>query len=243
MRGGAIIAVLLLLCLPVSQARAEVLTIDLSSPRVDITTGFNGTDIIVYGVTDGRGDVALTLFGPERTMVVRRKKQVMGAWLNLQSVEFHRVPGYYDYALSAPLPPAIAAAHYIGLSALDFYHEETNLSEGDDRRFRDALIRNKQAQGLFPLQGRPVREIQSGFFKAVFPLPANVPSGTYRINAYLVNGEKVTAQAGRTLQVGQVGFSAGIYLFAHNHALIYGFLAILMALAAGWGAFTFLRRD
>ena len=45
------------------------------------------------------------------------------------------------------------------------------------------------------------------------------------------------------LQVGQVGFSARVYLFAYNHALLYGLMAITLAVAAGWGAFTFLRRD
>jgi hypothetical protein len=73
--------------------------------------------------------------------------------------------------------------------------------------------------------------------------PANMPTGAYRIDAYMVDGTRVTLGAQKILQVGQVGFSAQVYLFAHEHAWPYSMLAISMALFAGWGAFTFLRRD
>lgn len=232
----------LIVLLIAGAAQAEPLTIDLSEDRVDITTGFDGTSIIVYGVTADQGDIAVTLKGPERTMVVRRKGEVMGAWINAQSVEFHRVPGFYDYAVSAPVESSVALAEHIGLEALDFYHEES-LSESDERRFRDALVRNKQTQGLFPLQGRAVQTLGDNFFKVTFPLPSNVPSGLYRIDAYLLDGQTIEAKAEKTLQVGQVGFSARVYLFAHDHAFLYGVMAILLAISAGWGAFTFLRRD
>lgn len=222
--------------------RAADLTTDLSADHVDITTGFNGTNLIVYGVQRKKGVIAVTLRGPERTMVVRRKGQVLGAWINVESIEFHRVPGYYDFAQSDTLHEGLAGEKGIGLSALDFYPEE-RLSENEAKRFREALIRNKQQQGLFPLQGRDVSVIEQGFFKVVFPLPANMPTGTYRVDTYLIDGSRIAAQAQKTLQVGQVGFSARIYLFARDHALLYGFMAVALAFIAGWGAFTFLRRD
>lgn len=224
-------------------AQRTPLMIDLAENHVDITTGFSGTNVIVYGVRQGNNDVIIELRGPDRTMVVRRKGAVLGAWLNVQSVEYHRVPGYFDYARTAPIrhmPETIR--HRFGLSGLDFYPDE-RLSDDDSRRFREALIRNKQAHGLFPLQGRTIEALPAGMFKAVFPLPDNIPMGTYRVHAYMVNDARVTAEIHKTLQVGQVGFSAQVYKFAHDHAWLYALLAIGMALFAGWGAFTFLRRD
>ncbi len=235
---------LLLVCLSVPAfAQRAPMTIDLAEDHVDITTGFNGTNLIVYVVTPERGDLIITLRGPERTMVVRRKASVLGAWINAQSVEFHRVPGYYDYARTSPIrdmPEAIREE--FGLSALDFYPED-RLSDSDARRFREALIRNKQVQGLFPPQGRALQTVSNGFYKAVFPLPANMPTGAYSVEAAVIDGARVLSRTQKTLQVGQVGFSAQVYIFAHDHAWIYSLLAISMALFAGWGAFTFLRRD
>lgn len=242
MRALAWIIACVLLAAPAYAQRAPI-TLDLAEDHVDITTGFNGTNLIVYGITPSNGDIVFTLRGPEKTMVVRRKAAVLGAWINAQSVEFHRVPGYYDYARTSPIrlmPEAVRKV--VGLSSLDFYPED-RLSDSDARRFREALIRNKQAQGLFPPQGRSIETISKGFYKAVFPLPANMPTGAYRIDAYIVNGERITPGMQKILQVGQVGFSAQVYLFAHNHAWIYSLLAISLALFAGWGAFTFLRRD
>ena len=234
--------VALLMAFPALAQRAP-LTLDLAEDHVDITTGFDGTNLIVYAVTQEKGDLIITLRGPDRTMVVRRKGSVAGAWVNVQSVEFHRVPGYYDYARTSPIramPEAIR--NKFGLSGLDFYPED-RLSEGEARRFREALIRNKQVQGLFPLQGRPIGSVSGGFYKVVFPLPANMPTGAYRVEASVVRGESVITRTQKILQVGQVGFSAKVYVFAHNHAWIYALLAISLALFSGWGAFTFLRRD
>lgn len=226
-----------------AHAQRTPLVLDLAENHVDITTGFSGTNLIVYGVRQGSNDVIIELRGPDRTMVVRRKGSVLGAWINVQSVEYHRVPGYFDYARTAPIrnmPDEIR--HRFGLSGLDFYPDE-RLSDDDARRFREALIRNKQAQALFPLQGREMQILPAGLFKVAFPLPDNIPTGIYRVNAYLVDGARVTAEAQKTLQVGQVGFSAQVYKFAHDHAWLYALLAIGLALFAGWGAFTFLRRD
>lgn len=235
-------AIILFLALP-AYAQRVPLTLDLAEDHVDITTGFDGTRLVVYGTTSSRGDIIISLFGPERTMVVRRKDRVMGAWINAQSVEFHRVPGYYDYARTnsiRSMSPEIGRK--FGLSALDFYPEE-RLPDTEARRFREALIRNKQAQGLFPLQGRSVQMISDGFYKAVFPLPANMPTGLYQVEASLIEEGAVRAQAQRQLQVGQVGFSARVYLFAQDHSWLYALFTIGVALFAGWGAFTFLRRD
>src|SRR5690606_4975942 len=105
-------------------ASAAPLEIDLASDHVDITTGFTGADVVVYGLKERPGgEVAITISGPERTMVVRRKAEVMGAYINRQSVEFRRVPSYYDYALTAPSPDlaeeALLDANVIGLRALN----------------------------------------------------------------------------------------------------------------------------
>jgi hypothetical protein len=52
----------------------------------------------------------------------------------------------------------------------------------------------------------------------------------------LVQDGKIQIHNTTTLQVHKVGLEAEIFSFAHDHALIYGLLAILIAVVAGWSA-------
>lgn len=241
------IAALLLCVLWQGPARAAgPIHIDPAYDHIDISTGFNGAELVIYGLAEAPGDIAVLLTGPSRTMVVRRKTKTLGAWMNLKSVEFKQVPSFYDYALSRygmekDIAPALSAAG-VGLNALDFVAaEEDDLQEV--LRFREALIRNKQAQGLFSLKAQKVENVGPGFFKARFFLPSNVPTGQYSVRAFLFSGDNLIAQDQKPLRVAQVGFSAKIYSFAYRHSLAYGCIAIFLALFASWMAVTFLRRD
>lgn len=222
------------------------IAIDVADRQVDITTGFDGSSLVVYGVTREEGDIAVLITGPQRTMVARRKSNVGGAWVNTEWIEFDQVPAFYDYALSrfAMEEESAAVLHEngIGLNGLDF------LPRGDEKpenvaQFREALIRNKQTQGLFPLKARGMEFVRGDFFKTQFSLPSNVPTGDYTVQAFLFRGGKIRAQDTATFRVAQVGFSARIYSFAYRDSLAYGLVAVAMAFFAGWAAFTFLRRD
>lgn len=225
------------------------LRIELAEDHVDISTGFNGTRIVLFGTTgDPAADVIVTLKGPEQTMAVRRKGRVMGAWMNTKSVEFRRVPSYYDYASTLNDTDINGGASYlidnqVGLQNLDFYPEDADEETQIVDAFRDALIGSMQKKGFYPLAGHSLQMIDDRFFKAAFDLPPGVPTGLYRVEAILVKGGDVLAKESKNLQVGQVGFNARVYLFAQDYSFFYGVFAVVMALAIGWSAFTFLRRD
>jgi uncharacterized protein (TIGR02186 family) len=227
--------------------KAQNLTLELASPRVDITTGFNGTQVAVFGATDiDDAGVVITLKGPENTVVMRHKSRVLGAWMNTESVEFRRVPSYYDYASVnvdlAALPVDVAKSNQIGLSNLDFYPEDTE-SDEEAMAYREALIGTLQQKGFYALNPASISMIQPQFFKAVFDLPPGVPTGIYTVEGVLIRNDKMLARTSETLQVGQVGFNARVYNFATEGAFGYGIFSIVIALVFGWSAFTFLRRD
>jgi hypothetical protein len=69
---------LIVAALAASPARAQPLVFDLSSHLIAITTGFSGTELLLFGATEGEGDVIVTLRGPETTAVVRKKSRVAG---------------------------------------------------------------------------------------------------------------------------------------------------------------------
>src|SRR5216683_635354 len=69
-RGFVLVAALLIWAPP---TRAEALIADLTSHLIAITTGFTGASVVLFGATDGPGDVVVTVRGPDREMTVRRK--------------------------------------------------------------------------------------------------------------------------------------------------------------------------
>ena len=58
-----VLLVLSLLCWG-SAAPAEGLVADLTSHLIAITTGFTGASVVLFGATDGPGDVIVAVRGP-----------------------------------------------------------------------------------------------------------------------------------------------------------------------------------
>lgn len=242
------IFIFLLMVLLPQGAFAATLSTELAHNRVDITTGFNGADVVLFGTTDiPNPTIAVTLRGPEKTVVVRKKGRVAGAWMNTSSMEFRRVPSYYDYAMtiagSQLVPVPLMDANMIGVEHLDFYPENPSDDAQENIHYRDALVSSLQRKGFYPIRAQGVQFLKPQFFKVTFKLPPGVPTGIYTVESFLIQDGVVTSKESRSLQVGQVGFNARVYIVATQNAVLYGLVIIAIAVASGWAAFTFLRRD
>lgn len=226
-------------CLPFQCQASRDLAIDLALDHVDISTGFVGTEVILYGAKPASENIAVILRGPSRSMVVRRKKNVGGIWINTQSMRFYNVPSYYDYAVSEPVAqmaePALLRDYGIGLNALEFapVYPETSSTIS---QFTEALIRNKQSDDLFPLQAGDVEFITDQFFKVRFTIPPQLPTGNYLVEAFLFDEGTIIARETKKLKVAQTGLNARLREFATQHGFLYGIFAILLALISGWTA-------
>lgn len=224
---------------------AANLAVDLSSHLISITTGFTGTDLLLFGATPGQGDVIVVVRGPSTRVAVRRKVQVAGVWVNGPSAEFDNVPALYVLRSSRPvdelLTEQMRRALGIGLDAVQARTAEP-LPPGEAGPFRQALIRRKQALGLYSAEVG-VRFVQEQLFRTNISFPAIVPTGEYRVDVYLVeDGEVVNTQA-TPLAVTKAGVGAAVFEFAHRYSALYGIIAILLALFAGWLANALFRRS
>ncbi|QJE74469.1 hypothetical protein HHL28_16615 [Aerophototrophica crusticola] len=228
------------------QAWAQSLVADLSSHLVAITTGFIGTDVVLFGAVDGAGDVAVVVQGPEAEVTVRQKERIVGIWVNNEDITFDRVPAYYGLATSRPLeadvPPAVLQRHEIGLDHLRLVPRGSASAERV-AEFRAALIRNKQRQGLYSTEAEEVSFLGQRLFRTRIHFPANVPTGTYTASVYLIrDGDVVSAQT-TPLLVSKVGFSASVFEFAKRDSIWYALLGIALAVSAGWLAGAIFRKS
>ena len=226
-------------------AQAQRLAVDLSSSEVAISTGFSGAELLLFGATEGYGDIVVTVIGPHRDEVVRRKERLAGIWVNGASVTFKSAPAYYRIAASKPLSE-IASAEIldqleIGVSGIELF-TQSGRTASEIVEFRDALIRNKKSQRLYSEDVSDIKIVRELLFRSTIPFPANVPTGDYEVTVYLFKNGKPVSQQTTSLPVRKVGLEARLYSFAHEQAPWYGVIAIVIALVAGWLAGVIFRR-
>ncbi|MGE0724709.1 MAG: TIGR02186 family protein [Alphaproteobacteria bacterium] len=235
----------LALTLPARPAAAQPLAADVSSHLIAVTTGFTGTDVVLFGATDGPGDVVVLVRGPERQVTVRRKDRVGGFWINVERIVFDHVPAFFALAANRPIAeftsPAQRHREQLGPAFLRVEARTAATPQKIDD-YRAALIRNKIADGLYATATIPVRFLGERLFRATIRFPADVPTGTYTVDVLMYrDGEVVAAQA-TPLIVSKIGVGADIADFAYRHTLAYGLVAVALAAVAGWLAGIIFRR-
>jgi uncharacterized protein (TIGR02186 family) len=243
---GLATAWLLLALSSPARAVSDVLVVDLSQETVAITTGFAGTDVLLFGAIEGKGDVVVIVRGPDRPVVVRRKSRVLGVWVNTAQMTFDRVPSFYAIASSRPLAEiaqeTVLAREQMGLDHLRLDLPRAKASENVAAAWRAGLIRNHESVGLYQAEVRPITVQFDRLFRAELTLPANVSTGKYQVQVYLLRDGRVVSARSRGLEVERIGTEALIYDFAYQSAPLYGLIAILVALMAGWAAHLVFRK-
>lgn len=174
--GVVVVGVVLLGLAP---ARAEPLVADLSSHLIRITSSFTGTELLLFGAVDEEGDIVVVIRGPAGEVEVRRKQRTAGLWINRDRLVFGRVPAFYWVGATRPLeslaPAGVLARHEIGFDNLTFTGGD-ELDAQERKAFRDALVRRKQANGLYVDQVQPVARLGDRLFRATVDFPSNVPT-------------------------------------------------------------------
>lgn len=228
-----------------ADAQAQNLIADLSDHRIEITSGFTGADVLLFGTRGGEGDVVVVLRGPPEPLVVRRKQRTFGLWLNRDNIVFTDAPGYYAVAASRPLsdiaPPGLLEDLAIGFDNLPLTLFEA--SKPDELSvFRAALLRNMARVGLYSAMTAEIRFVGSQLFRTRFDFPAHVPTGLYHADVYLIDEGALISRRTTALQISKTGFEAALYSFSRYQPFLYGLVAVAVALVAGWTAGVVFRR-
>jgi uncharacterized protein (TIGR02186 family) len=229
-------------------ASTPLLTADLSTERVEISTGFTGASVIVFGATEALigpqsgEDVVVLAWGPPQPTVVRRKVNVLGFWVNGPAATFPEIPGFYAIAATRPvwdlLPEEVRRSGRLGLDALPLRAVGSQAPA-----FRAALLDLKQQDGRWQEYAAPVSVAGGRLFSARVSFPDTVQTGDYRIEVLLVRDRRIVARQELFLRVDRVGTAAWIATVARNAPLLYGVGCILLAALAGWLGSVLFRRS
>ena len=241
----ALVFIFAMLCtLP---ALAEEVVLGLSSDQVSINTNFDGSEILIFGavkreeaIADSpRLQVIVTVAGPSRPITVRRKEKRFGIWVNIDVVEVDYAPSFY----------AVASSTLLGLSLSDTEDLRYKVSIPrairsvgapdnivNSRKFTDALIRIKSKSDQYQLNEGTVSVDEQTLFRTAIKLPAALTEGDYLTRIFLTRGGVVVSKYETSIFVRKVGMERWLFKLSRENALIYGFLSLAIAIAAGWGA-------
>ncbi len=230
-----------------ASAVAEELVADLSDHLVEITMGFEGAELLLFGAVEGEGggDVVVIVHGPTEDLTVRRKDRVGPIWMNRGEMAFDGVPAFYRVMSTRPLgewlPDAVRERHQIGID-----HLRLPLRGGEpaaeSKAFHAALIRRKQAVGHYGEEVGEVKMLAKRLFRTDVAFPTNVPVGNYTVEVFLVQDGTVVSAQTTPLYINKTGVLAEIFSFAHDYSAAYGILAIIFAVLAGLGANAVFRK-
>ena len=219
----------------------------LSTDRIEVTTTFDGSSILVFGsaaqpIGPGGAEILIVTTGPGQPFTVRRKVRVMGLWFNGPAARFSNVPGFYSVAGTLPawrlLPEALRRRYGLGLDMLPLTSTGARAPQ-----VRAALLELKQGSGLWQEDSASVEIAANRLFHSRLPLPATIPAGEFRVQVLLVESRRVTAQQELRFVVERVGTAATIADVSRDTPLLYGVICVVLAALAGWLGSVVFRRS
>lgn len=212
----------------------------LSQDRVQITSTYNGTDLVIFGAVEDPAankdpDIVVQVRGPAEAITVRRKSRVAGIWLNTDKALFTGMPSYYFLAATRPvdkIAPHVTRLRYsIGYDAI---LPENHRIGGRVEDYRQALIRRLTASGMYTEDSQSIDMLSRRLFRVHVLLPAAAPRGRYMVRVYLFRDGALVGYQITPFFVDQIGIERQIEHYSHMRPILYGILAILMAVFLGW---------
>lgn len=205
---------------------------------IEIGAFYDGTNIHAKGTVPQGSDVVIRISGHPEDLALKKKGKVMGVlWMNVSDLTFHHAPSVYMLYTS---PGAKQYMEDPGLpftfAALKDRVEISPKGEDSDFLFKE-FLKLKEEEHVYALNESAVQFVkdtdQGTEFKATLAIPPKMKKGDYEVDVYAVKDGNLLGSASTDLKIRYVGFPGLLDNLAFNHALVYGILATLIAIAAG----------
>ncbi len=234
--------------------RAEDLAAGISRDKIEITSSFTGTEVVVFGTIEddlGRSlpatemrDVVVVIRSEKPYIVTVRKKERLGPiWVNRDMRQFAGVPGFYFLSSTRPLKDI---ARGDTLEQFELGLERIALGPapgaiGGPKEFREAIVRQKKAGRLYSQHEGGVSFLSGSLFRSTVALPPNVPAGNLKVQVFVFSRGEVTSTNTMTLFIDKGGIERDLSELAENEPALYGLAAVILAALAGVAAYFAFR--
>jgi Putative transmembrane protein (Alph_Pro_TM) len=220
------------------------LTAKTSQDHINIGFFYAGSEVSVSGLSDPGDDYIIAVTSPECNQELRRKGKVAGAlWMNVGELKCERVPNLYFVRCSKKLDDLLPVCEQdrcvLGYPALERHiNMEPAKDQEEKNRWFGEFIKYKESKKLFANSCADFQVSSEGGkqkYSMKFAWPYQAPPGEYLVTVYAVKDRKVVDQAVSKVTVEQVGAVKKLAAMAKNQGALYGIIAILTAIGAGFG--------
>ena len=227
---------------PALAAGTEMVT-DYSQDNIKVDVRFHGERIYFFGtVPDPKADVVVKLVPVHSNPIkLTRKGKVVLFWMGVKQYEIQRLPYLFKVHSSRPLKdilnPEETAKHRLDYRTLKD-DMELKLVKGeeapDDREVMfNGFVDLKEELNLYRVAENRIRIRKGRLFEHYFSFPDKAKEGTYLVETYAVKDGRVIATSSDKITVEKVGIAAWLYRTSQENGLLYGIIAVIVALAAG----------
>lgn len=221
-----------------SVAGQEPLGFNLSMDKINISTFYNGTTIDVTGALPANEDVVLQVSGAKKDVHLKEKGKIAGfLWMNKTSVSLENTPVVYMV-----YTPAGPTSHYLnpelGLGYKALVKDISIAPKSKDKAYIfGEYVKLMEKSGVYAVHEGSIHysEPKNGvkIFKATLSIPSEMSAGTYGVEAITIKDSSITNRIRKDLKLELTGLPAMISSIAFDRPLLFGFLAVIIAIIAG----------
>ncbi len=230
-------AILLFPALPVQAADAPV-QLKLATDTIEISTFYNGTTLEVTGNVPADADVILQVSGPKHDVHLKEKGKVAGfLWMNKTDVSLENTPAVYMlYTPAGSAEKFINPEFAVGYKAL--LQDITIEPATEDKMFIfDEYVKLMEKSGVYAINDAAIHYGDTGndskSYKATLNIPSKMSAGDYTVEAIAVRNGAVLSRKTENLNLELSGFPKIISNLAYGRPLLFGFMAVFIALGTG----------
>jgi hypothetical protein len=235
-----VVLILLVATLGAGGAAAASRELKLTPSGIEIGAFFNGLQLTVSGEIPSGCQAVVEVIGKRVEEELMRKARRWEMWVNVGEIDIEGVPYlYYAMSSSEALLSRQSSDQPWGYPALRRVAEfkEGGKSVRAARLFGD-FIKLKEDHGLYKmlpgaLKVFPAQQNGRSRIEGVFRFPARLPVGTCKVRLQAISGQRIVEQQSADLQIQLVGMPAALVSLATRNAVLYGCLALVIAVATG----------
>jgi hypothetical protein len=204
---------------------------------IPIGLSYSGTTVQVRAEVPAGYDAAIRVMGKAETLEMKRKGKVgFVLWMSVGEVTFEAVPAVYILLTSSPLAQAASAAE---LGEWKLGYETLVRPGGSASGLYPELVKLKEKEGCFLMgeghlaRSGSARGDSTDGLTGSFRLPARAPVGEYTVDLFGFHEQRVIHLGSSVVRLEQTGLARVLRSAATEHGLIYGEVAVVVAVLAG----------
>lgn len=207
--------------------------------RVDISGTFKGAQLRIDAKIPKDAQAVVEITGTTHEEHLLRKGRRGGLWMSVGEVKVKGAPLVYLVMTSNAAPSTTGdAAQTWGYQAIRKHMEFVSAAgPGNQADLFGEFVKLKESGGLYGIFPGSLKVTSSegdvSQLVGHIHIPGNIAAGAYKVTLSIIAAGKTVAQHSTELTVHMKGLPALLDSLAHQHALVYGLVSVLIALVTG----------